>query len=89
MFIPTSPDSSGRPPASPRVRELSAEIRETIEQFQRRYPMTPAEVRQALWYVGLGWRTPGTRDRIARTVLFWLLVIALPMITAAIIRAMR
>lgn len=89
MFIPTSPLPPGQPPKSPRVRELSQGIRETIEQFQQRHQLTPAEVRQALWHVGLGWRTPGTRNRIARTILFWLLVIGLPVVFVAIMRTMR
>jgi len=71
------------------VRELSQEIRETIERFQHRYPMTPAEVRQALWHVGAGWRGGLSRDFVARKLLFWLVVIGLPLIVAAIMRAMR
>jgi hypothetical protein len=44
VFVPTPV----QPPESPRVRELSREIRDVITQFQKRYPMTPAEIRQAL-----------------------------------------
>lgn len=44
MFVPTHVE----PPESPRVRELSQRIRQLITDFQREYPMTPAEIRQAL-----------------------------------------
>lgn len=44
MYVPTPV----QPPASPRVRELSQRIQQIIIDFQRQYPMTPAEIRQAL-----------------------------------------
>jgi hypothetical protein len=44
VYVPTHVD----PPESPRVRELSQRIRQLISDFQREYPMTPAEIRQAL-----------------------------------------
>lgn len=44
VFVPTPV----QPPESPRVRELSHEIQQLISDFQRRYPMTPTEIRQAL-----------------------------------------
>jgi hypothetical protein len=37
-----------RPPESPRVRELSRRVQQLIADFQREFPMTPAEIRQAL-----------------------------------------
>lgn len=46
MFVPTHVES----PESPRVRELSQRIRQLISDFQREYPMTPAEIRQALMH---------------------------------------
>jgi hypothetical protein len=39
-----------QPPESPRVRELSRKIKETIDEFQQHYPMTPTEIRQALYH---------------------------------------
>jgi hypothetical protein len=44
VFVPTPI----QPPESPRVRELSQQIQQLLSDFQRRYPMTPAEIRQAL-----------------------------------------
>lgn len=44
MFVPTPV----QPPESPRVRELSQRIQELILEFQRQYPMTSTEIRQAL-----------------------------------------
>lgn len=44
MYVPTPI----QPPESPRVRELSQKIQQIISDFQRQYPMTPAEIRQAL-----------------------------------------
>jgi hypothetical protein len=46
VFVPTPI----QPPESPRVRELSRKIQELIAEFQQRYPMTPAEIRQALFH---------------------------------------
>ena len=48
MFVPTPV----QPPESPRVRELSQRIQELIRDFQRQYPMTSTEVRQALLHAG-------------------------------------
>jgi len=39
-----------QPPESPRVRELSQKIQQLIADFQRQYPMTPAEIREALFH---------------------------------------
>jgi len=44
VYVPTPVG----PPESPRVRELSQKIQQIISDFQRQYPMTPAEIRQAL-----------------------------------------
>lgn len=44
MFVPTPV----QPPESPRVRELSQRIQELVRDFQRQYPMTSTEIRQAL-----------------------------------------
>jgi len=44
VYVPTPV----QPPESPRVRELSQRIQQLISDFQRQYPMTPAEIRQAL-----------------------------------------
>ena len=44
MYVPIP----SQPPESPRVRELSQRIQQLITDFQRQYPMTPAEIRQAL-----------------------------------------
>jgi hypothetical protein len=44
VYVPTPV----QPPASPRVRELSQRIQQIITDFQRQYPMTPGEIRQAL-----------------------------------------
>ena len=44
MFVPTPV----QPPESPRVRELSQRVQELIRDFQRQYPMTSTEIRQAL-----------------------------------------
>jgi hypothetical protein len=44
VYVPTPVG----PPESPRVRELSQRIQQIITDFQRQYPMTPAEIRQAL-----------------------------------------
>jgi hypothetical protein len=44
MYVPTPVE----PPESPRVRELSQRIQQLITDFQRQYPMTPTEIRQAL-----------------------------------------
>lgn len=87
MFVPTPVG----PPTSPRVRELSQRIQELIHEFQRRFPMTPAEIRQALRHAGatsgVGWHS--VMPLVMRTILFWLVVIALPFVVAAIIRAGR
>lgn len=50
MFVPTPI----QPPESPRVRELSQRIRQLIADFQRQYPMTPGEIRQALLHAAGG-----------------------------------
>jgi hypothetical protein len=72
------------------VRELSQRLQQTIQEFQRQFPMTPAEVRQALRHaVGTAAGGPELGRSVTRTILFWLLVIALPVLTAAIIRAFR
>jgi len=44
VFVPTPI----QPPDSPRVRELSQRIQQLVTDFQHQYPMTPAEIRQAL-----------------------------------------
>lgn len=44
VFVPTPV----QPPESPRVRELSQRIQELVRDFQRQYPMSSTEVRQAL-----------------------------------------
>jgi hypothetical protein len=46
VYVPTHVE----PPESPRVRELSQRIRQLISDFQREYPMTPAEIREALMH---------------------------------------
>jgi hypothetical protein len=43
-YVPSGP---AKPP-SPRVRELSQRIQEVINEFQRQYPLSPSEIRQAL-----------------------------------------
>jgi hypothetical protein len=78
------------PPESPRVRELSQRLQETIQEFQRRFPMTPAEVRQAVRHAaGTAGGGSDLRRSVTRTILFWLVVIGLPVVAAAIIRAIR
>jgi len=78
------------PPESPRVRELSQRLQRTIEEFQRQFPMTPAEVRQALRHAAGTAGSPSVlRRSVTRSILFWLVVIALPLVLAAIIRASR
>jgi len=57
VFVPT-PDE---PPASPRVRELSRRIQQLVADFQREFPMTPAEIRQALLHAAHS--TAGGRTR--------------------------
>jgi len=48
VYVPTPV----QPPESPRVRELSRRINDLITDFQRQYPVTPAEVREALRHAG-------------------------------------
>ena len=59
MYVPTPV----QPPESPRVRELSQRIQHLITDFQRQYPMTPAEIRQALGHVA--GTTTGSRRPLA------------------------
>lgn len=63
MFVPTPV----QPPESPRVRELSQRIQDVIRDFQRQYPMTSAEIRQALWHAGgsTGTRRPALVAAVA------------------------
>jgi hypothetical protein len=42
-FVPYVP-----PPQSPRVRELSERLADVIEDFEREYPMSAPEIRQAM-----------------------------------------
>jgi hypothetical protein len=87
MFVPTPVE----PPTSPRVRELSERIQELIHEFQHRFPMTPAEIRQALRHAGAtsGAGRHSVMPGVMRTILFWLAVVALPFVVTAIIRAGR
>jgi hypothetical protein len=63
-----------QPPESPRVRELSQRIQELIRDFQRQYPMTSTEIRQALLHAS------GTAGGDRRP----LLVVALASVVAAL-----
>ncbi len=47
-YVPVIP----RPPDSPRVRELSQRLADVIEEYERQYPMSPGEIRQALRITG-------------------------------------
>jgi hypothetical protein len=59
VYVPTPI----QPPESPRVRELSRRINDLITDFQRQYPLTPAEIREALRHAG-GATTGGRRPLI-------------------------
>jgi hypothetical protein len=60
VFVPTPV----QPPESPRVRELSQRIQELIRDFQRQYPMTSTEIRQALQHAS-GVASGGRRPLVA------------------------
>lgn len=47
-YVPVGPP----PVESPRVRELSQRLAEVIEEYERQYPMSAGEVRQALRIAG-------------------------------------
>jgi hypothetical protein len=70
------------------VRELSQRLQQTIQEFQRQYPMTPAEVRQAVQHLGQGSRA-GPASRWQLRILFWLVVIALPLVVYWVRRALE
>jgi len=59
VYVPTPRQT----PDSPRVRELSRRIEQLITDFQREYPMTPAEIRQALLHAAGA--VGGHRPRLA------------------------
>lgn len=84
MLIPSQPEL----PESPRVRELSQRLRQTIQEFQRQYPMTPAEIHEAVRHAA-GGSGSGVPSRWPLRILFWLIVIMMPVVMAAIIRAGR
>jgi hypothetical protein len=50
MYVPTPTQE----PESPRVRELSRRVSDLIRDFQRQYPVTPSEIREALRHAGGG-----------------------------------
>jgi hypothetical protein len=78
------------PAESPRVRELSQRLQQTIQEFQRQFPMTPAEVRQAVRHVaGTAGAGSALRRSVTRTILFWLVVIALPLVVYWVRRALE
>lgn len=77
-------------PEPPRVRELSRRLEELIRGFQREFPMTPAEIREALRHAGSRAGAGRHTGRVVlRTLLFWIVVIALPLVVTALIRALR
>ena len=82
MFFPIPVET----PESPRVQELSQRIQELIHDFQHELPMTPAEVRQALRSASAG-AVGRSRVPFLGTILFWLVVIALPILFWAILGA--
>jgi len=59
VYVPTPV----QPPESPRVRELSQRVQQLVSDFQRQYPMTPAEIRQALLHAASS--TAGGRRPLA------------------------
>lgn len=77
------------PPESPRVRELSQRLRQTIHEFQRQYPMTPAELRRAVQRAArTSGPVPNLKWSVKANILFWLAVIALPLVIYWIRRAL-
>lgn len=79
-----------RQASSPRVRELSQRLQQTIAEFQRQYPMASDEVEEAVRLAteasGI---EPAARWSLRRTVLLLAVLIGLPFVLTAIIRALR
>ena len=77
-------------PSSPRVRDLSQRLQQTIAEFQRQYPMTPAEMDEAVRLAAeASGATPVLKWSVRRTVLLVFVVIGLPFVITAIVRALR
>lgn len=86
MLVPTPPE----PPASPRVKELGARVAELIRGFQREFPMTPAEIREAIRHASRSAApTRFSRKAVATHVLYWALMIAIPVAITALIGLFR
>jgi hypothetical protein len=84
MSVPTPVGQT----SSTRVQELSQRLHQTIGEFRRQYPMEPSELREAIEHAAsASGAAPAVRWSAQHTVLFVLVVLGLPFVITAIIRA--
>jgi hypothetical protein len=72
------------------VRELSQRLQQTIAEFQRQYPMAQDEVWEAVQLAAeASGLEPTVKWSLRRTALLLLVLLGLPFLITAIIRALR